>query len=57
MNLTMNFIFYSFRHDFVVPTFGVFHRLIPPQATTISNVPQGERLKVYDILQMESIAL
>ena len=33
----------SFRHAFGVPTFGVFHRLNPPQAATMENVPRRER--------------
>ena len=33
---------FSFRHDFVVPTCGVFHRLNPPQAATIENVPLSD---------------
>lgn len=36
--------FNSFRHAFGVPTFGVFHRLNPPQVATIPNVPLGGRL-------------
>ena len=35
---------YSFRRSFVAPTFGVFHRLNPPQVATIPNVPLGGRL-------------
>ena len=35
-----------FRHAYGVPTSGVFHRLLPPQAVTISNVPQRGRLCV-----------
>ena len=33
----------SFRHAFGVPTFGVFHRLNPPQAATMENVPRRGR--------------
>ena len=33
---------FSFRHDFVVPTCSVFHRLNPPQAATIENVPLSD---------------
>ncbi|MFQ7096902.1 MAG: hypothetical protein ACLRUN_05935 [Christensenellales bacterium] len=33
---------FSFRHDFAVPTCGVFHRLNPPQAATIENVPLSD---------------
>ena len=33
----------SFRHGFAVPTFGVFHRQIPPLAVTLENVPRRGR--------------
>ena len=34
----------SFSHGCAVPTFDVFHRLNPPQAATMKNVPQGGKL-------------
>ena len=47
----------SFRHAFGVPTFGVFHRLNPPQAATMENVPRRgrSRLQVEVTLVNEKI--